>query len=168
MDISEKTIIGVSGKARSGKDTVAEFLTGFGFIRCALADKLKKFAYMLGWDGKKDEKGRRFLQHLGTVVREYDEDGWIKLLEKDPKFMGAERVVITDIRYPNEAFWVQNAYGQVVRIEGRGGLEGEAAKHPSETSLDNFFEWDFIVDNSGGFPELQEQLSILLRSVIGV
>lgn len=38
-------IVGLSGYARSGKDTAAEGLSSLGFIRIAFADKLRDFLY---------------------------------------------------------------------------------------------------------------------------
>lgn len=69
----------VSGKARHGKDTAAGILNEeFSFQRVAFADTLKMEAVKLGWDGKKDEKGRRLLQELGRQRREEDIDYWVK------------------------------------------------------------------------------------------
>ncbi len=48
-------LVACIGKMQSGKDTLAEHL--ITFKRFAFADKLKETAYMLGWNGLKDEKG---------------------------------------------------------------------------------------------------------------
>ena len=60
----------ISGKAQHGKDTVANLLKE-KFERKSLiihnADYLKYIAKQyMGWDGSKDESGRRLLQWLGT------------------------------------------------------------------------------------------------------
>ena len=90
-------IIGISGVAGSGKDTVADiFLKNNGFERVSLADPIKRLAKEL-WGfsdtqlwGPSEERSkpdtryngltpRRVLQHLGTEGgRAIDEDVWIR------------------------------------------------------------------------------------------
>jgi hypothetical protein len=66
--MSERTIIGITGLAGSGKDVVAQYLCHhYGFHYWAFALPLKKMAIELfNWDGVKDEAGRRLLQQVGT------------------------------------------------------------------------------------------------------
>ncbi len=40
-------IIGVCGQAGSGKDTVANYLAEYGFVKIALADPIKRFGYLV-------------------------------------------------------------------------------------------------------------------------
>ena len=56
-------LIGLSGKKRVGKDTVGHWLEiKHEFTRVSFAELLKKQAKRDGWNGKKDEKGRKLLQ----------------------------------------------------------------------------------------------------------
>ena len=75
----------LSGKAGAGKDTCGEYLVSLGYKRYAFADELKEIARELGWNGEKDEKGRTFLQELGSAGRNYDPDMWIAVIEKMKK-----------------------------------------------------------------------------------
>lgn len=125
-----RRLVGLCGYAGSGKDTAAEGLTGTGWRRVAFADPLKELARMLGWNGAKDTYGRRFLQVLGEQVRLIiGEDSWVRAAEK---FVDAkpDDVVITDVRYPNEAEWIRRRGGFLVEIQ-RPGV-GPANDHPSE------------------------------------
>ena len=75
-------IIGVSGYARHGKDTVAEVLVEeFGFKRVAFADKLRDFLYALNPRvGELDLSGQGFtdvtLMRVRDVVDRYGWDGY--------------------------------------------------------------------------------------------
>ena len=79
-------IIGIIGKAFSGKSTVAKMVQSVGlengilFTRIAFADEVKRIARdCLFWDGKKDERGRKLLQILGTECgRGYDPEVWVR------------------------------------------------------------------------------------------
>ena len=62
-----------------GKTTAADWLVArHGFVKYALADPIKEIARTgFGWDGRKDARGRRLLQEIGTVGRHYDPDLWL-------------------------------------------------------------------------------------------
>lgn len=171
----------LSGKAGSGKDTFAEFvsdyatLVGKKCLRIAYADSVKDIAYQLGWDGKKDERGRKLLQVIGTEAgRAYCPTIWIdKAIEKlrIAQESGVDIVCITDCRYPNEIErmkaldWI---VGKVVsvRIERPGAGAGENANHISETSLDDW-QFDYTVQNDGWLLSYREKIFNLLEEVNG-
>lgn len=164
-----KILVLVSGKARHGKDTFADGLSaalsgirgdGRTFEKMSFATELKRKAAELGWNGEKDEKGRRFLQELGTVCRNYDRDVWVKMLIRSAESQGALSpfVAIADCRYPNEIELMRewggrNGYSvHTVRIERPGfesGLSAEAQAHTSETALDSYsFDLHLVNDAS--------------------
>jgi len=132
-------IVGIIGAARSGKDTVAEVLVqNYGFERLGFSDPLKECAEAyFGWDGVKDARGRRLLQILGTDAgREYDPEVWIKWIDRHITHSLQTRWVLPDIRFDNEAEWVQKQGGYVVEVYGRGGLTNPvAAAHASEAGV---------------------------------
>lgn len=182
-DIPAKTIvILISGKAGSGKSTVAELLRQklafkrYSVTRKSFADKVKECArkYML-WDGKKDERGRRLLQRIGTDVgREYDPDIWVKLLlEEIHSFMfPPDFVIIDDARFPNELeLTSKDESFQCVKIRVEAPqlveLKGESASHPSETSLDDYNSFDITIWNTGTIKELENHIDqIIERNIL--
>jgi len=151
-------IVALSGYARSGKDAAGEILVRqYGFVRRACADPLKAVARDLGWDGAKDDAGRVLLQNLGVSIRTHlHRDAWIwpVLLDLPP------RLVITDVRYPNEAEAVKAAGGCVIRVE-RPSV-GPVNAHLSEVALD---EWSFdgTIVNDGSLADLEATVSSLVR-----
>lgn len=177
-------IIGLSGYARSGKDESANALAGLGFRRVAFADKLREFLLTLnpvviggpvqslrhvideyGWDGYKaspyGQDIRGLLQRLGTECgRELISDTiWINaaLGEKSPGdgVNNLDNVVVTDVRFPNEAQAIKNRGGYVLRIN-RPGV-GAANAHSSETGLDDW-SFDGIVNNAGSIADLHKEV----------
>lgn len=126
-------IVGLTGKAGSGKDTVADRLVDrHGFTKMSFAgplkDVLRSIDPILGMDVMRPgqlitvtqaleacggEEGvkkvypayRKYLQKLGTEgIRKYDEDFWINCaLTELSKLDRNARVVFTDCRFPNEA-----------------------------------------------------------------
>jgi len=155
-------IIGISGKAGSGKDTLGQYISEhYGYQRESCARPLKEALNVLfGWtmeqwnDREWKEQiipgysvsPRYLAQTLGTEWGRnlIDSDLWIKLLTAKIKFPS----VITDIRFPNEAKFVKENNGLLIRIFRESPSVGN---HPSE-QLD--FEVDLFLDNSWEISDL--------------
>jgi len=160
-------IIGFSGKAQSGKDTAGEYLVReHNFHRVASADALKRIARnIFGWNSLKDEKGRRFLQELGCTIRNYDQDYWINLtiseIKKRQNTSKQENFVVTDVRFLNEARILRDNGALLVRIE-RPGLKQD--NHVSETELDNYDGFGFVISNDKTIVDLSSELKNIVES----
>ena len=126
-------IVGLSGKAESGKDTFAKYATNVVnscakywnlkriiVKRVGFADALKEEASMhYNWNGVKDEKGRSLLQELGQKRRAEDENYWVKKVfrnmqdemfsfyKENPKPIHGV-IFITDLRFKNEKEFLSN------------------------------------------------------------
>lgn len=164
-------IIGLSGKKRVGKDTCGHYLElKYGFQRIAFADHLKKIAKKVGWDGKKDVKGRRLLQVLGEVVRDYNEQYWVDqvlaTIQKKAR-EGYTDFVITDMRFPNEVAWLREVGGVAVRVYSEDEITNDL--HKSETALDNYDGFFARIESRrGDFDHLYQQLDKVYETVVGL
>ena len=97
---------------------------------------------------------RQMLQLWGTEYRRrQDPDYWVKRLEA--KLHGLERVVIDDVRFPNEVEMIQRLGGKVIRIDRPGPAE---STHASENELNDFTGWDGVIVNDGTLGELEERV----------
>lgn len=173
-------ILGVAGRKRSGKDTLAALMSEFGYQRVALADKVREYLYILnpiifeldgkrmylrdlvdafGWDFVKDRypEARRLMQFMGTELgrNTWGEDYWTQKAEGVITERGLERVVITDIRFQDEISWVHGHKGIVVRIDRPATVVEDS--HVSETGVDSLTDIDIIIDNSGDLAGLETQ-----------
>jgi hypothetical protein len=157
-DVASK-IVGLTGFARHGKDTVAGVLTAeAGYTRVAFADgvrsmalavdpllygnvRLSKVIAVTGWDKAKATipEVRRLLQVIGTEgVRDHiGPDSWVLAgKRKIDEIEGP--VVVTDARFPNEAEAIKAWGGTMVRIvrlneDGSAFDNGIGRDHPSES-----------------------------------
>jgi hypothetical protein len=135
----KNNIIGVTGFARSGKDTFykysSEALNRGKCYRYAFADALKEecdsfLQSNLGisaFTEKADEKEliRPFLVTYGTEIRrKLDPFCWIKKIEasieKNHPPSDKNFIFITDVRFKNEAEWVRSLGGLIVQITREG------------------------------------------------
>ena len=157
--------IGFTGYKQSGKNTVASILAQHipYFNDCV---KFESFAA-----GVKDEVCKAFditrihlekiknnpivrktLQNVGTEWGrdERGKDIWIKQLdERVQKFKHTEKsvyVFVTDVRFPDEAEYIRNQKGFIVKVERKG--QKNTDEHRSETLIDSI-QQDYTIYNDG-------------------
>jgi hypothetical protein len=169
-------IVGMVGKAQSGKDTFAGVLVREGgFIKVALADELKRdVANFVGLpldqvEARKDHF-RATLQEYGSRMRrERGADFWVGRATPavERALASGKSVVVTDVRYENEAEWVRRLGGVFVRrVRARHAGAGEGlAEHSSETELERI-EPDYVCgcDTIAG---IENHARVLLRGLRG-
>lgn len=168
-------IVGLSGYARSGKDTVANYLVEHhGYRRVAFADTLKRFVASIypdigsrveavGWEAAKEQlEVRQALQRVGTLARHHiHPDIWVMPLLPNLSDPDA-RLVVSDVRFPNEAAFVQNQGGPVIRINRPGVLP--AGNDVTDTSLDTFDGFFAVLENDGTLDDLYAKAESAMRS----
>lgn len=177
--------IGLIGRAQAGKDSVGDRLRQrYGYQRVAFADPLKVAALRVdpliplsynvhgrlsqlvqgvGWDYAKTTypEVRRILQHVGQTVRELDPLFWVRAAT--PAIDAAERlglpVVVTDVRYENEALALRDRGFSFIRVT-RPGTDTPGA-HKSETELANWAA-ALTIGNTGTLDTLNRIVDSLL------
>lgn len=206
-------IIGISGKAQSGKDTVCKMIqycihyqkarelypnlqpfgiehyeyclrNGIGdstFRKNSFARKLKAMAAeLLEEDIEQFEDinfknehnfikdinsdnetltNRQLLQFIGDKMREIDPDIWVKgLLNSYCKY---HNWIIPDLRFKNEAKGIRetDTNSLLIRVENP---RVKLMNHKSEIDLDDYTEWDYIINNDGTL----EQLLFKVRDIL--
>lgn len=178
MELEKKypKVITISGKMGAGKDTLATYIkeelekVGSRVLITHYADLLKYILKTyLGWDGKKDERGRYLLQHVGTDIfrQQYDENFWCIFVGVIIYTLNEEWdcVLIPDARFKNEIESMKTWYGatsiQIVRPAIPDDLS-EHTEHISEHDLDDY-EFDLVCENDEGL----EKLRRIAREVAG-
>ena len=167
-----RQLIGITGRARAGKDTFARYLAeSFGMTHQAFAQPLKQITARLAGepeayfhdDELKEQHcpalgmtRRKAMQLVGTeMVREhFGPDVWSRLLIDSWRQGGCRPTVVSDVRFNNEAQAIRAAGGVIVRITRPGaGLVGDVAAHDSEQGVSDYLV-DFDIPNNGSRAEL--------------
>lgn len=212
-----KKVVIISGKLRSGKDTIAKFMRDYFeekeltlvheyFAKRLKEGVIKDFAMLKNvvneqvdtiirknnldhspsikqalldfkWSDENyfDEKTpitRALLQIYGTeIFRErVNNNHWVDLVidainESDEKYF-----VLTDARFENEIYRVfdkcKNAEIITLRMERDMERDKTQAEHPSETGLDDFIGWNYIIDNNGSLEELEAAAKSISDEII--
>lgn len=148
-------IILISGLYGSGKSELASILhskLNGNFVNCerfSFAGKVKEIAYnQFNWDGKKDSKGRKLLQNIGNMGREYNSDMWVNYLSEKVGSYRNTLFIVDDWRYPNEYFNIKNINVErdvfTTRIFRNTKRDKKVLQDPSESSLPeepNFYDY---------------------------
>lgn len=117
------------------------------------------------WTEDKTDITRLILQIVGSnIIRKHiDNDYWIKQLIKKVNTYSDDVIVVTDVRFPNEIELphklVEDRIVRSVRVERNTGIN---STHISETALDDFKWFDYIVENNDSLETLQKSAKTIL------
>lgn len=118
-----------------------------------------------GWEAAKDSNPevRRILQELGAAIRAIDPDFWLRAAMKKVQEANEQGVpvVITDVRYPNEAASLKRAGFHLVHIDRPGVPQMD---HASENSLTEG-DADFVIRNDGSLHDLHARMEVVWTDV---
>jgi len=165
-------IYGIAGKARSGKDTVAEIIVknhkDKKIITYPITKDLKEYAMKLSnWDGKDETKPRDLLQTLGKQIKEKYPDFFIKRTEEDIKLLSkyCDIIIITGLRLIRELEFLKNNYDStLIKVEtsNDNGLTEKQKNDITEQEVDKFTNYDYIIDNN----QNKENLENIIKNTI--
>lgn len=164
-------LIAITGKARSGKDTIAKHLWAHhGYTRIALADPIKLAVQdMFGltaeqtWDADLKEividywglSPREMFQQVGSNAMKpiFGDAVWFKrwLLSYGPLAL-TDDIVVPDVRFDDEATALLDYGAKIIEVIRGEKLVGHTAEHESEAGLT--IRPHFIIRNDGTVEEL--------------
>ena len=162
--------IAIGGRMQVGKTTAADRLVErHGFVKYALASPIKEIALgEFGWDGRKDARGRRLLQEIGTVGRHYERDIWLDRFAARLAAENPPRAVVDDMRLLREEEYLRRLGFVCVLVTRDAELvheqAGEASGHETETEIGQV-DVDAEIDNSGSFEDLYHKLDALIAGL---
>lgn len=159
--------LAICGTSRAGKDTFANVLEDklveMGFAKAdklAFADPLKQLYKNYFFYKEDKEKPRDAYVTIGNAMREVDEDVWINhlLIAADKSWGEGNSILVTDVRYENEAKVLMDKFGFIlVKVDADGLIRKQRAESLGENlDLNNsgdvevgFIKEDLLVINNG-------------------
>jgi len=172
-----KRILLISGKARSGKDSVANFLKQKLDGKVLIIHNADYLKYMcqqyLGWDGKKGEQGRQLLQFLGTEKVRLGMNKPLFWVDKTCEVIDIlkddfDYFAVPDTRFRNEIYYPQARFPglvttiKVVRSHFENDLTPEQKNHLSEIDLE-YFPHDYIIESESGLDNLEKEVDYFIE-----
>ena len=178
-------IVGVTGVAGSGKSTFTDLILKITsedeVEELAFATPLKKAAMELFVFKHKDvydpklkevvdprwgKSPRQILQWLGSEVLrdQFDKDFLIKNLEHRIEASGASIIIVSDVRFDNEAEFVKSHGGILVRITRPSLAKKEGEVHQSEKGVKDEYITHEIV-NDGTMDDFEKKIIDFCKSI---
>lgn len=154
----EMKIFLVSGKAGSGKNEVAKIIKENlpKTVITSFSKYIKMFVQeTTSWDGYDETKPRALLQETGDILRSIDSSFLTKRFLEDCTYykLYYENIVVSDVRLLSEINYLkENSPYEVITIRVNGkskrNLTEEERHHHTETELDNYENFDYIIENN--------------------
>jgi len=174
MEFNKKNtkIYVLSGKAKSGKDVVSKIITDYHkdkkCISLSYSYYLKDYIKRItGWSGSEEDKPRELLQQLGIelIKNKINDRLFINRLLEDIEVFSYfyDVIIITDARLVEEVELPKQKLQNVVTIRiNRDNIDNnltlEQKAHLTETALDNYSNFDYIIDNNKTFEDLEKEV----------
>lgn len=161
-------IIVISGKQYSGKDTLATILLKKlpDYKRVGIGDAIKiEYGKQNNLSFEEIEKDKHLYRNdliaLGNWGRAQDGDYWLKNLA------GMDKIIVPDVRVEHELNFFKNKNAFLIRVESsvenrskRGVLVN--ADDDTETALDNYKNWNIVVENNSDYETLLQKADEVL------
>ena len=140
-------------------------LFGLSYSQCYGTDSYKNSPTEYKWEKMPGESrfksgygtmsAREFLQYFGTeIMRKINPNIWIDNCLERIKEDDSPIAVISDCRFVNEIEAVKKAGGKVIKLtrepveeSDKSSLDKEIANHVSELEVDNYDNFDFVINN---------------------
>lgn len=151
-----KKIYITSGVGRSGKDTFCEFVGKYiPTHKYSIVDLPKEAAKILGWDGGKTEKDRKFLSDIMDLSTEYNDSPFRDVLCVVYDFINnliEAEVLFIDMRDPKDIARAVETFGAETILIRNPNVEKIESNH-ADANVENY-EYDYIIKNNGSLEQL--------------
>lgn len=167
--MKKKQIFIINGSGGVGKDTFVELVKSQASKKrievgnYSSVTKVKKIAEIIGWNGAKSEKDRKFLSDLKLLTTEYNNmplndmkkfiDNFMNLIKFDKA-----RIAFLHIREPEE---IARAISEFGEYNARAILvKRDSVKHITSNMADENvynYNYDIIINNDGTEEDLREK-----------
>lgn len=172
----------IAGRARSGKNTLATFIQeelekrGRKVCNIGLMRTLKGYCKdYFGWDGRDETKPRELLQEFGTgIIREKMNKPLFHIvrLTEDIDILSNffDDFIVDDVRFPIEVEEIKKRFNDTyaIYITRSNYVHDEMTEkqrhHVTETSLDNFNNYDIHIENKT-LEQLKNSAELIVREV---
>ena len=166
----------ISGKARSGKGEVSKIISDYykdkKSIIISFGHYIKDYAKRVSdWNGDEDTKPRELLQQLGIelIKNKINDKLFIRRIKEDIEVFSYfyDIIIVNDARLLDEIESLKSSYSDStfirVKSNDENNLTTSQKNHITETDLDNYKYFDYIIENNGSKEDLKKQVEEILR-----
>ncbi len=147
-------VIVINGMGGVGKSTFISLCNEIDprVIETSTVDFVKEIALQAGWDGNKDEDGRKFLSDLKDAMERYHDIPNKKVNE----FIKAhpDNIIFVNAREPHNIKYYQDKYNARAVIVTNPNAVKIQGNHADENVED--YDYDVAINNSGTLEDLRK------------
>ena len=163
-------VVVINGTGGSGKDTFVDFCMehvtdkeNYMIHNVSSVDKIKEAAIVLGWNGAKTEKDRKFLSDLKILTEEYNDGNFKYMLERYNQMKMADSVemkgiLFLHIREPKEIQRIVTLLVTSNRVKDIKSNMADAGVYD--------YEYNMTLHNDGTLEQLQEEAKSFVDSIL--
>ena len=143
-----KNIVVINGTGECGKDTFIKLISKYKRVyNFSSIDKVKEIARIIGWDGTKDEKSRKFLSDLKNLTKEYNDMPYNCTKEAIEEFKNSDcEIMFIHIREPEEIKRIVDTFGAKTLFIKRENLN-EITSNSSDGRVSKY-KYDYSILNT--------------------
>ena len=157
----------INGAGTSGKDTFIDLFTEVcrNYERCryyvfkfSSVDKVKHFAKLIGWDGVKDDKGRKFLSDIKDAMTIYNDAPFLYMKDCITRVVNntENAFVFFHVREPSEIQKMVDNFGAITIFIDRPSVSEDSFTNHADKNVRDF-QYDFYITNDGTLEDLKNK-----------
>jgi len=122
------------------------------------------------WNGSEEEKQRDLLQSLGREIKDKYPNFFIDRMKEDINFLENyyDIIIITGVRLEKELNFLKNEFNAIlVKVERNtdNNLTEKQKNDITETDMDNFKNYDYIIENNEDIEKLKEKVNQIMEVI---
>lgn len=161
--INKNIAIIINGNAGSGKTTFVNLCSQINskVMNYSSVAYVKDVARFCGWDGKKDEKDRKFLSSLKDILTEWNDLPFKSIY----KFVNAckGKIIFIDSREPYDIDRLKDKFNAVTLCIQNDRIKPIVSNHADKDVSD--YAYDYIIYNNGDIDSLKDSARIFLEEI---
>lgn len=161
-------IVLINGGGGVGKDTFVqicqkEHLKG-KIWNISTVDLIKEAAKILGWDGEKDEKGRKFLSDLKDLATSYSDLSFL-YVSKKVSIAKEENVdvIFVHCREPEEIARLKEQFNAITLLIKNNRVKSIESNH-ADKNIENY-NYDYVIENNDSLLDLTKKAMKFLQDI---
>ena len=165
-----KVTIVINGAGGVGKDTLCDLAAKHFRVRnISTITPIKDIARMADWDGRKDDRSRKFLADLKELCVQYNDfpTNWAKA-QYENFLTTDEEILFVHIREPKEiAKYVKATDGRAKTLLVRGGerMNKSVYGNAADDGVENYY-YDYYFNNDKCLDEAEKNFTKLMRQIL--
>lgn len=167
----KKLVLVINGQGGVGKDALCDIAKKhFKVKNVSSITPIKEIAAMCGWDGKKDDKSRKFLADLKQLSIEYNDYPTLWAHKQYEEFMNSdEQIMFLHVREPEEIQkFVDKTEGAAKTLLVRAGerIKRGVYGNSADDLVENY-SYDYYFMNDKTLEEAEVNFTALLEKIMG-